>query len=390
MTIKPIYLSDNTITKNELEQISDWMLAGNRLTKSIETSIFEKQFSNWIGSKYSLFVNSGSSANLLMIYSLIELDRLRNKRAIAPAVSWATTISPLLQFSFDTVLCDCDSNNLGLDLNHLEELIQKHDPSLLILVHVLGHANSMDEIRDLCSRNDVIILEDTCEALGSSYNQENLGTIGTAGSFSFYYGHHISTIEGGMVVTDDNELYQIMLSLRSHGWSRDLDPAKKKQLEDIHQIDEFQKLYTFYNAGFNIRSTDLQAKIGQMQLLKLNEIIEVREVNFNIYKSLLSDYFCQSSSTTPLSSFAYGTYVKNRLEVYKYLQKNKIECRPLICGNISRQPFWKKYKSDSPSDDLPNADFLHDYGLYLPNHHNMSKEDVNRVAQALMKVSIKV
>ena len=323
MTVSPIFLSDDTITKCELRQLSEWMLAGNRLTKSIETAKFEQQFSDWIGSRYSLFVNSGSSANLLMIYALRELSRLRSNRAIAPAVSWVTTVSPLLQFSFDTVLCDCDSENLGLDINHLEELIRKHKPSLLILVHVLGHANSMDEIRYLCDRHGIILLEDTCEALGSRHKEEKLGTMGTAGSFSFYYGHHISTIEGGMVVTDDYELYQTMLSLRSHGWSRDLDPARRKQLTDFYQVDEFQNLYTFYNAGFNFRSTDLQARLGQMQLLKLNEIIKVREENFKIYKSLLSDYFCQSSSTAPLSSFAYGTYVKNRLEVFKHLQSKK-------------------------------------------------------------------
>ncbi len=324
-----------------------------------------------------------------MIYALKELGRLRNNRAIAPAVSWVTTVSPLLQFSFDTVLCDCDSKNLGLDLDYLETLIHKHDPALLILVHVLGHSNNMEEIRTLCDKYDIMLLEDTCEALGSSYNQMNLGTIGTAGSFSFYYGHHISTIEGGMVVTDDYELYQTMLSLRSHGWSRDLDPASRKQLTDKYKIDEFENLYTFYNAGFNIRSTDLQAKLGQMQLLKLNKIIEVREANYNTYKSNLGDFFCQSSSTTPLSSFAYGTFVKNRLEVFKHLQKNKIESRPLICGNISRHPFWKKYNSDTPSKDLPNADFLHDYGLYLPNHHNMTDEDVSRVAQTFMDISEK-
>ncbi|MDE0470928.1 MAG: DegT/DnrJ/EryC1/StrS family aminotransferase, partial [Ekhidna sp.] len=144
---------------------------------------------------------------------------------------------------------------------------------------------------------------------------------------------------------------------------------------------------TFYNAGFNFRSTDLQAKIGQMQLLKLNEIIQIRESNFKTYKSLLSDYFCQSSVTTPLSSFAYGTYTKNRLEVFKHLQKNEIESRPLICGNISRHPFWKKYNSDNSCKDLPNANYLHDHGIYLPNHHNMSKKDIYHVAETFMNIA---
>lgn len=376
---RPIFLADDTITQDELKDLSDWMLAGNRLTKAGETVIFEEQFADWIGSAHAVFVNSGSSANLLMIHALQEAGRLRNRRAVAAAVSWVTTVAPLLQLGFDTKLCDCDPENLGLDLNHLEDLCRTHQPSVLILVHVLGHANHLKEILEICDRYGVILLEDSCEALGSGYAGKKLGTCGTAGSFSFYYGHHVSTIEGGVVVTDDSDLHQTMLSLRSHGWSRDLSPERRAALTAEHQVDAFRNLYIFYHAGFNLRSTDLQAKLGQSQLLKLDHVVETRSRNFAAYKAGLPDFFCQTSATEPLSSFAYGTYVENPLAVYEGLKAAQIECRPLICGNIARHPFW--LKSEGPLD-LPNADRVHDKGLYLPNHHNLTLADVDRVVAA--------
>lgn len=172
---RPIYLAEDTITQPELTDLSDWMLAGNRLTKSEETLRFEEEFAAWMGSRHAIYVNSGSSANLLMIYALKELGRLKTMRAIAPAVSWVTTVSPLMQFGFDTKLCDCDQDTLGLDLEHLEALCKEHRPSLLILVHVLGHANNLTEIRRICDKYGVIILEDSCEALGSEYQGAKLG-----------------------------------------------------------------------------------------------------------------------------------------------------------------------------------------------------------------------
>ncbi len=381
---KPIYLADDTITQSELQELSEWMLAGNRLTKAGETVIFEEEFANWIGSSHSIFVNSGSSANLLMIYALREMGRLRNNKVIAPAVSWVTTVSPLIQLGFETHLCDCDAEDLGLDINHLEKLCEEQKPALLILVHVLGHANKLADIKSICEKHDVILLEDSCEALGSVAEDRKLGCHGTAGSFSFYYGHHVSTIEGGMIVTDDFDLHQVMLSLRSHGWNRDLAPERRETLTKKHEIDQFRNLYTFYYAGFNLRSTDLQAHLGRSQLLKLDDIVSVRETNFFAYQRQLPDFFCQSSETTTISSFAYGTFVKNRLEVFEHLQAHQIECRPLICGNIARHPFWLK---NHDAIVLPNADKVHDYGIYLPNHHNLSLEDVELVATVFAEVA---
>ncbi|MFS4581942.1 DegT/DnrJ/EryC1/StrS family aminotransferase [Phaeobacter sp. C3_T13_0] len=380
----PITLAQDTISRRELQQTADWMLAGNRLTKAEETTFFEDEFAAWMGCKHAVFVNSGSSANLLMIYAAREAGRLKNNKVIAPAVSWVTTVSPLIQFGFDVRLCDCDPTNLGLDLEHLEQLCKEDAPAMLILVHVLGHANHMKAIREICDRYDVLLLEDSCEALGSISDGRKLGCHGAAGSFSFYYGHHISTIEGGMVVTDDSELHQVMLSLRSHGWSRDLNPTLRDQLQQDHNIDDFRNLYTFYYAGFNLRSTDLQAFIGRQQILKLDHICRVRERNFETYAAQLRDFYCQESETELLSSFAYGTLVANRMEVYEHLKAEQIECRPLICGNIARHPFWIRHYGRQV---LPNADLIHDYGIYLPNHHNLSTTDVTSVTRAFKEVA---
>jgi len=377
-TMKPVLLAEETISQSELEATTKWMLAGNRLTKAQVTAQFEREFAAWMGCKHSVFVNSGSSANLLMIYAAKEAGRLRNNKVIAPAVSWVTTVSPLMQLGFDVTLCDCDSQNLGLDIEHLEHLCKTEAPSLLILVHVLGHANHLAEIKEICSRYDVILLEDSCEALGSIFDGRKLGCHGLAGSFSFYYGHHISTIEGGMVVTDDTELHQLMLSLRSHGWSRDLDPKRQEKLQKQHQIDDFRNLYTFYHAGFNLRSTDLQAYIGVQQLKKLDDICKTRERNFHTYSKLLPDFFCQKSDVTVLSSFAFGTLIENRGEVFEALKAEQIECRPLICGNIARHPFWIRAYG---KQIMPIADLVHDYGIYLPNHHNLNCDDIERVAE---------
>ncbi|MBT8155981.1 DegT/DnrJ/EryC1/StrS family aminotransferase [Epibacterium ulvae] len=382
--VKPVLLAEETISQADLVSTTDWMLAGNRLTKAEMTAQFEAEFAEWMGCNHAVFVNSGSSANLLMIYAAKEAGRLRNNKVIAPAVSWVTTVSPLMQLGFDVRLCDCDPGNLGLDLDHLEALCRDEAPSMLILVHVLGHANHLREIKSICERYDVVLLEDSCEALGSVVDGRKLGGHGLAGSFSFYYGHHISTIEGGMVVTDDAELHQVMLSLRSHGWSRDLAPQRQADLQQTHKIDEFRNLYTFYYAGFNLRSTDLQAYIGLQQLKKLDQICETRARNFETYAQLLPDFYSQSSNAELLSSFAYGTLVENRMDVAGALKEEKIECRPLICGNIARHPFWVRAYG---SQTLPQADLIHDYGIYLPNHHNLTTEDIARVAECFNAVA---
>lgn len=380
-----IKLADDTIDQEELQDLCSWILSGNRLTKATETVHFEEEFASYIGSKYAVMTNSGSSSNLLMASALLQSGHLKSNKVIAPAVSWVTTVTPFMQLGFDVILCDCDQHDLGFNIEDFERLCREHRPSIAILVHVLGHANSMPDILDICQKYGVILLEDTCESLGSEALGKKLGTLSTAGSFSFYYGHHISTIEGGMVVTDDSSLYELMLSIRSHGWSRDLSPQTAGALAKAFDIDEFRNLYTFYYSGFNLRSTDLQAHIGRSQLRKISKINRVRNENFNLYKTLLGDYFAQESSSDFVSSFAYGTLVENRNDVAKKLQSHGVELRPLICGNIARHPFW--LKSNQPQI-YPNADLIHDYGLYLPNHLNISVEDVHYCCEIFKSIAI--
>lgn len=375
-----IKLADNTIESSELDQLCDWIKEGNRLTKGPVCLEFENEFSKWQGSRYSVFVNSGSSANLLMVQALLEGGYLRNKVVIAPAVSWVTTITPLMQLGFDVKLCDCDSRDLGLDVAHFEKLCAEHRPAMVILVHVLGHANQMAKIQDICERYDVLLVEDSCEALGSTLDTKKMGSIGKAGSFSFYYGHHISTIEGGMVVTDDEELYHLMLSIRSHGWGRDVPDAVHLAWKSDYQIDEVRDLYTFFYSGFNLRSTDLNAVLGLSQIKKLDQIVRIREENFKTYEAGLTDFWKQQSDTDTLSSFAYAILVKDRLSLFQLLRSKNIETRPLICGNIGLHPFWIKKNGKT---SLPNADIVHYNGLYLPNHANLSAAEIVYICEAV-------
>ena len=262
MTHEKIKLVKDTIDDKDINMLIEWLKTNPKLTKGPITIEFEKKWSEWLGVKYSVFVNSGSSANLASIYSLLLSGRLRNKKIVVPAVSWVTTVTPIIQLGLTPIMCDCDMDNLGLDVNHLKQIIEEETPSAIILVHVLGFPNHMDEIIKLCKEKNILLVEDTCESMGSEYNNKKLGTIGDLSTFSFYFGHHMSTIEGGMISTDDEELYHILLSIRSHGWDRDLPEEKQLMLRNKHNVDKFRSLYTFYYPGFNLRSTDLQAFIG--------------------------------------------------------------------------------------------------------------------------------
>jgi len=352
-----IPLAADTIDRSDIEALAAWVLAGKRLTKGPETAALEREFAQRIGTTHAVFVNSGSSANLLMVAALKESGRLRNNVAIAPAVSWVTTVSPFLQLGFETHLCDADPVTLGLDIAHLRTLFERHEPSVLIL-----------------------LLEDACEALGSIDEAgRHLGSIGLSGSFSLYYGHHLSTIEGGMVVTDDDEFHRLLVALRSHGWSRDLEPAVQHALAQSHGIDEFRNLYTFYHAGYNLRSTDLQAFIGRRQLQRLDAVSDSRARIAAQYRDALPGFFHQSSAATLVSEFAFGTLVEDPSGTAARLRAAGVESRPLICGNIGRHPFWTHRFGAAP---LAIADQIHDHGMYLPIHASMTTEQVSYVTDA--------
>lgn len=379
---KQFKLAEDTISKKELINLSQWIIDTKKLTKGSVTIDFEKQFSKYIGAKYSVFVNSGSSANLLMAFAMLQSGRLKNKKVVVPSLSWITTVSPFIQLSFDVEMCDCNLTNLGLDLNHLESLFKKNEPSLLVMCDVLGHANNINEIKTLCKKYNVLLLEDACESLGSEIHNKKLGTFGLCGTFSFYYGHHISTIEGGMVVTDDFEIFNIMKALRSHGWSRDMDQRFKDGLHR-NKLDysSFRDLYTFYYPGFNLRSTDLNAFLGLSQLKKIDGISLQRQLLFKDYQKHLGDFWSQNSDNNIISSFAYGCLVQNPDEVHERLKKDNIESRPLISGDLSKHPFWTK------KNRLVNSEVIHYYGIYLPINASMSKNDVHFISEKFKKIA---
>jgi CDP-6-deoxy-D-xylo-4-hexulose-3-dehydrase len=373
-----IDLVKDTIDSDDIKKLISWLETNPRLTKGDLNVKFEKEWSEWLGKKYSVFVNSGSSANLAALYSLLLSGKLRNNKIIVPAVSWVTTVTPAVQFGMEPIMCECDEDNLGLNIEHLKQIIKEHDPSSIILVHVLGFPNHMNEIVELCKEHDIRLIEDTCESIGSEYEGKKLGTFGDLSTFSFYFGHHMSTIEGGMISTDNEELYHILLSIRSHGWDRDLPKSKQIELREKYNIGDFRSLYTFYYPGFNLRATDLQAFIGLEQLKKLNLIFKNRNLNYQKYHEGIknNEWKINPPKDSFISNFSYPVITKNIKELVEKLTENNVECRPLICGSINEHPFWyERYGKQ----DLPISKKVHEYGLYLPNNHQMTVEEIDKV-----------
>jgi CDP-6-deoxy-D-xylo-4-hexulose-3-dehydrase len=383
--MKEINLVKDTIDSKDVDQLVEWLKTYPRLTKGNLTIKFEEMWSKWLGIKYSVYVNSGSSANLAAIYSLILSGRLKNKKIIVPAVSWVTTVSPAIQLGLEPIMCDCDPDNLGLNIDHLEKLIEEHDPSSLILVHVLGLPNKMKEINDICNDRGILVIEDTCESIGSRYENNLLGTMSDLSTFSFYFGHHMSTIEGGMVCTDDEDLYHILLSIRSHGWDRDLPVEKQSQLREKYNISNFRALYNFYYPGFNLRSTDLQAFLGINQMEKLEYIIKTREENYKRYKDNLSglDWLPNEPKNSFVSNFAFPIITDYLDLIVDKLTENSVECRPLICGSINEHPFWYERYGEQY---LPNAHKIHKNGMYIPNHQNMTFDEVDKISELILSI----
>ena len=377
-----IPLTKDTIDHEDLKYISDWILTTPRLTKGEVTKKFESLWADWTGTKYSVMVNSGSSANLVALYAAKLSGRLKNNKIIVPALSWATTISPLFQLGFEPILCEVDKNNLGLCTKHLKQLVDSHNPSAIVLVHVLGFPCDMDEIYNICDSKNIIIIEDSCETVGSKIRSKKTGTFGLCSTFSLYFGHHVSTIEGGMVCTDDEEIRDLFLMLRSHGWDRDLSFEKQKALRSHYEISDFHALYAFYVPAFNVRSTDLQAKIGIRQIEKLDEIVEKRNKNYLHYQDQVSNTYWKPNPNKDnfISSLAYPVITPNREKVTSALIEAGIETRPLVCGSMGRQPFWIERYGEIRLDF---ADKIHEYGLYVPNNHEMTEEEVQYVCDIL-------
>ena len=370
-----IHLVKDTIDNNDIDRLVDWLKTYPRLTKGPVTLELEDKFSKWLGRKYSVFCNSGSSANLLMLSALQQGGYLKNNKVVVPSVAWSTDLAPVMQLGLEPIICDSNKRDLSADLIHLEKIFQDESPSALMFVSVLGLVPEMEKVMNLCEKYDVILLEDTCESMGSEYRDRKLGTFGKMSSFSTFFGHHISTIEGGFVSTDDKDLYDILVSIRAHGWGRDLDIEKQMELQQDWDVSTFNSLYTFYYQGFNVRATDLQAYIGLTQIDKLDDWGIRREYNYMTYQKLIKNNYWKPADELNdfTSNFAYPVIHPNRDKIVEKLEANGVDVRPMICGSMGTQPFYvKKYGRL----ELPNVREIDEYGFYAPNNPHITDNEI--------------
>lgn len=384
---KSYTLADRAIDGKDINQLINWLKRNPRLTKGALTWEFERQWAKWIGTKYAVFCNSGSSANLLMAYAALVSGKCANKKVIVPSVGWVTTIAPFMQFGFEPIMCGADADNFGLDLTHLEKLLQEHKPAAVIMVQVLGVPSDMDALKRLQKKYTFMLMEDACAALGSAYGGKKVGSFSDMSTFSFYFGHQLSTIEGGMINTNDKKLYDLLLMLRSHGWGKDLDETTRGSMMRKYRVDDFHKPFTFFVPGFNVRSTDLNAFLGLRQMKKADKISAIRRHNHEIYAKMLQHVAFQkwNKKAVPCSiSFgALARDIDHRVKIVKALTAHHIETRLFSAGNLGLHPFW--FERYGEFHDAV-ADRIHDCGFFLPNNESLGAKDIRFICDVVNSV----
>ena len=378
-------LAKETINNEDINILCDWLKSYPRLTKGQLTWEVEEAWSQYIGTKHAVFNNSGSSANLLMVYAAIMTGRIKNKKIVVPSVGWVTTIAPAIQFGLEPIMVGADPKTFGIDLDQLEAVCEKERPDAVIYVQVLGVPHYRERLLALKSKYGFTLLEDACAALGASYSDgQMVGTIGDMSSFSFYFGHQLSTIEGGMVNTSDKELYETLLMLRSHGWGKDLPEDSYNKLIEENDVDDFHKPFTFFIAGFNLRSTDLQAFLGLRQIKKANWVSVRRNENHLLYAKLLEGYvqFQDWRGHNPVS-ISFGALANNkehRKEIVTRLVESGIETRIFSAGNLGRHPFWTK-RYGQFEDEM--SDRIHSCGFFVPNYPELTEDEVRFICKII-------
>lgn len=366
-------LATSSWDKSELEAICS-VIASDRYTMGEKVSEYEKHFAQYIGSKYAVMSNSGSSANLLMVASLFYHSRYKLKpgdEVIVPSVSWGTTYFPLQQYGLKVKFVDIDLYTLNIDVKSLETAISPNTKALLA-VNLLGNPNNFDELLEFCQAHSLLLLEDNCESMGAEFNDKKAGTFGLMGSFSSFFSHHISTMEGGITVTDDEELYHILLSLRAHGWTRNL-PSENKicELSD----NKFFESFRFILPGYNLRPLEMSGALGVEQLKKLPSLISARRQNAEFFVKTFSksDKFLIQKETGKSSWFGFslilaGSSQGKRSELQSILDQIKVEYRPIVTGNFTKSEVLKYFDYEIVGS-LPNSSYLDENGLFIGNHH---------------------
>jgi CDP-4-dehydro-6-deoxyglucose reductase, E1 len=362
-----------TWESEEIEAIQRVVNSG-KFTMGHEVEKFEEEFAKYIGTRFAVMVNSGSSANLALLYALKYMKSttfFEGCEIIVPAVSWSTTFYPISQAGFKLRFVDIDLATLNMDTNQIESAINEKTRAIFV-VNLLGNPCNFSEISRIANKYDLILIEDNCESLGAVFEKRLTGSIGFAGTHSFFYSHHICTMEGGMVTTDSEELVDNLKSIRAHGWTRGLSISN--YVHDLAQ-NEWEDLYRFVLPGFNLRPLEISGAIGQEQLRKLPKFLESRRVNAKAFQKLLkdSDHFLIQNELGTSSWFGFSIILKKHLAGYRdefiaVLESQGVETRPIVAGNFLRNPVIR-HLNCVISGDYRNADYVHENGFFIGNHH---------------------
>jgi len=352
-----------------------------------ECEKFERDFARFQGRKYCVFVNSGSSANLAIVQALLNLGKIKAGDPVGfSSVTWSTNVMPLIQLGLTPIPIDIELDTLNVSSRTLIKTIGEKEIKILFLTNLLGFCDDIDKIKKFCDALDIVLIEDNCESLGTIYKGRKLGNYGVASTFSFYVGHHMSTIEGGAVCTDDKELANMLRVVRAHGWDRNLTPGSQNHLRNKFNVNStFYSRYTFYDLGYNLRPTEIQGYLGSLQLKYIDEIIKKRNRNFLkvapvIYKETDKYIPIKWDHIGYLSSFAIPLVCRTK-EIRNQLVakcKNRVEIRPIVGGDMTMQPFFKKHIIGQGEPLLfPNAKLVHEQGLYFGNNPELTNKELD-------------
>jgi len=381
-------LINDSITQEDKKALTDFINTdGVRFTNGEKVKEFEKQWSEWVGCKHSVYVNSGASANYIMASIMKEKKGLGE--VIVSPLGWVSDVSPLVNLGFTPVFVDVDLENMSITLDNIKKAVTDKTVGIT-LVHVLGFNAVNDELVKFCKDEDLFFIEDCCEAHGATYNGKKVGNFGDVSNFSFYFGHHITSVEGGMVCTNDDELYDYAKLFRSHGMIREAS----SELQEMYRLDypDVNPLFTFAVPGYNVRNQEFNAVLGLSQLPRLQDNVESRIENLHIWLDTLdSDIFFTDFNEEGNSNFALPLILlKKDLEYFqkicKLLETKNVEYRVGTAGggNQARQPYLEKY--DFITHDLNNVNHIHDYALYVGNHPELKKEQIIDICRSLNEI----
>ncbi len=383
-------LATSTWDDKELQAIQS-VIDKDIYTMSDSVEQFEKLFAKFINRKHCVMVSSGSAANLIATAALFYTKNPMLKRGdevIVPAVSWSTTYFPLQQYGLKLKFVDIDLDTLNYDLDALESAITS-STKMIVAVNLLGNPNNFDAINIMIEDNDIFILEDNCESMGAEYKGKQTGTFGVMSTFSTFFSHHMATMEGGFVTTDDEELYHVLLSLRAHGWTRNL-PQKNHVANKSD--DWFEESFRFVLPGYNVRPVEMSGAIGIEQLKKLPLFLKQRRENARVFVELFKGHpdFIIQKDIDNSSWFGFSLIMKpssnlKRKDVIKKLQENKIDCRPIVTGNFTKNEVMKYFDYEI-HNQLINADYLHDNGFFVGNSQVCLKEELSLLSNVLKGV----